>query len=577
LAAVLSTVLLIASLLLTASPVAAQGGDGQWYTVKPGDWIELIAVRFGLPERALIDANSLGNPNLIHPGQRLWVPARAGGTAPATPAVPSEPAAQPSGEGQWYVVKAGDWLELIAVRFGVNYRTLVNANSLANPNLIHIGQRIWVPGSSGEAAPAAPATPVPSAEAPSGSGEGQWYTVKRGEWLELIGARFGVSASTIALANSLSNPKLIHPGQKLWIPSSSGGTAPAAPESPAPAAPAPAPSGGMYAFGYGFQVDGYNGNMAGAAQATRDAGFGWVKVQVPWYIIEPDSKGVYSWGQVDEIVDRASGAGLRLMLSVVKAPGWARPGNTDWGVHGPPANPQDMADTMAALASRYKGRVHAIEVWNEQNLAYEWGNEPLDAGRYVELLCAVYRAVKAVDPNIAIISGGLTPTGVTAAGVSVDDLEYLRRMYAAGCRSCMDGLGAHPSGYNNPPDVRAGWSDPAEPSFKGHRSFYFQETMLSYRTVMNAYGDSRKLIWPTEFGWASSPSPVAGYEYAANVTESEQAAYLVKAFQLMRSWGFVGPAMVWNLNYNITAGGTELAQFGVQNRPAYAALRDMPK
>ena len=182
---------------------------------------------------------------------------------------------------------------------------------------------------------------------------------------------------------------------------------------------------------------------------------------------------------------------------------------------------------MAAIASRYRGKLHALEVWNEQNLAYEWGNEPLDARRYVELLCAVYRSVKAVEPSVAIVSGGLTPTGVTAAGISVDDLEYLRQMYAAGCRNRMDALGAHPSGYNNPPDVRSNYTDPAEPAFKGHRSFYFQETMLSYRAVMADFGDTSKRIWPTEFGWASSPNPNLGYEYAANVSEAEAGTILL--------------------------------------------------
>ena len=50
---------------------------------------------------------------------------------------------------------------------------------------------------------------------------------------------------------------------------------------------------------------------------------------------------------------------------------------------------------MAFLANRYKdgsefGRVHAWEVWNEQNTGGETGNN-VDAGAYVEVLKASYR------------------------------------------------------------------------------------------------------------------------------------------------------------------------------------------
>ena len=101
--------------------------------------------------------------------------------------------------------------------------------------------------------------------------------------------------------------------------------------------------------------------------------------------------------------------------------------------------------------------------------------------------------------------------------------------------------------------------------------------MERYRNVMVANGDSGKRIWPTEFGWASEGNPVPGYEYARDVTAEEQAQYLVQAYQMARSWGWVGPMFLWNLNFGITNPGTELAAFGIANRPAYSALANMPK
>ncbi|RME47559.1 MAG: hypothetical protein D6791_05565, partial [Chloroflexi bacterium] len=299
------------------------------------------------------------------------------------------------------------------------------------------------------------------------------------------------------------------------------------------------------------------------------------------------AKGQYNWGPLDAIVNTANARGVNVLFSVVKAPKWARPGNTDWSVEGPPANPQDFADFMAAMAARYKGRVRAYEIWNEQNLGREWGNEPIDAGRYVQLLAAAYKAIKAQDPSAYVISGAPTPTGVNNA-FAMDDALYLEKMYQAGLARYCDGIGVHPSGYNNPPDATASsWNDPTAPAFKGHRSFFFRDTLWTYYAIMRKYGDGGKRLWPTEFGWASTEGlgagPAEGYGYANDNSEAEQAQFLVQAMQLARSWGFVGPMFVWNLNFGPVSGPhDEKAAFGILRpdwspRPAYAALRDMPK
>jgi len=96
------------------------------------------------------------------------------------------------------------------------------------------------------------------------------------------------------------------------------------------------------------------------------------------------------------------------------------------------------------------------------------------------------------------------------------------------------------------------------------------------------YGDANKRIWPTEFGWASSPTPVVNYEYAADNTLEEQAQWTVRAYQMMKAWGWVGPAFLWNLNFKVVAPGSEQAQWGIVDEawnplPVYQALAAMPK
>jgi lysozyme len=44
------------------------------YIVQRGDWLTRIAQRFGITLGALMSANDIYNPNLIYPGQVLYIP-----------------------------------------------------------------------------------------------------------------------------------------------------------------------------------------------------------------------------------------------------------------------------------------------------------------------------------------------------------------------------------------------------------------------------------------------------------------------------------------------------------------------
>ena len=105
--------------------------------------------------------------------------------------------------------------------------------------------------------------------------------------------------------------------------------------------------------------------------------------------------------------------------------------------------------------------------------------------------------------------------------------------------------------------------------------------MEGYRNAMVANGDANKRLWPTEFGWAVSSTPETGYEYAADNTREEQAQWITEAYQQAKSWGWVGPMFLWNLNYAVTRPGTEQAAFGILTpegpTPAYQSYAGMPK
>ena len=171
---------------------------------------------------------------------------------------------------------------------------------------------------------------------------------------------------------------------------------------------------------------------------------------------------------------------------------------------------------MKVVAARYKGKVIGYHIWNEPNLQREVGKYVISA-RYAELLKAGYRGVKASDPTAVVISAALTPTGVNDPEVAVDDVIFLRRLYAYNggeLKGYFDVLGAHPGSNANPPDTLYP-DDPAPgPGWNDDTSFYFRR-VEQLRQVMLENGDAQKQMWLTEFGWASTPNPAPGYEYAS--------------------------------------------------------------
>lgn len=274
-------------------------------------------------------------------------------------------------------------------------------------------------------------------------------------------------------------------------------------------------------FGYGIAIQGVIPVMGDYNYTVRQVkdhlGLEWVKQQLRWTNVHPDPTSPADWSLYDPVVETANAMGLKVMLSIVDAPHWTRsylPPNVKAA---PPDDLALYAAFMGEIVDRYKGRIHAIEVWNEQNLNREWDTaEGLNPERYVEMLRLAYQAIKSRDPNIIVISGALSPTGVTMADPAnpnrllyMDDYLYLERMIAAGFLDYTDCVGAHHNGINMPPNVtwNEGFNDPTA-SFRGpfdnpHHSWSFKSTIWDYYTMVQRAGYNKPLCL-TEFGWASA-------------------------------------------------------------------------
>lgn len=361
----------------------------------------------------------------------------------------------------------------------------------------------------------------------------------------------------------------------------------------APQPPTPNPDVGM---GYGIQSNALVGDPAYTMRLVKERLLlGWVKQQLRWGDFSP-APGQMDWSGFDRVVEAANAQGVRVLLSIVTAPTWARSSTGGESVEGPPDDLNAYAQFVGEVIDRYPGKIHAIEVWNEQNIDAEWKTNPqaVSPERYVEMLRLAYQTIKSKDPNIVVISGALSPTGFFGGGCSAagcDDQPYLRRMTELGFLQYADCVGVHVNGFNLPPQYRhdGGFNDPTA-SFRGpfdnpHSSWSFRSTLEDYNTIIG----QQKQLCVTEFGWASyeglSQTALSSYEYGLDNTAQEQADWDVQAFQLMHDWGFVKLAILFNLDFaqkSPDGAADRTAPWSITDlngaeRPAYRAVRRMMK
>ena len=311
----------------------------------------------------------------------------------------------------------------------------------------------------------------------------------------------------------------------------------------------------------------YGLNIADLSKAylIRDLNLHWAKGYVNWETVEP-RRGKYRWADPDNTVAAFESQGLRILLRVHGTPAWARPPGTFLSY--PPEDMEDFGRFMEELARRYRGQVAAYEIWNEPNLNYEWGYLDPDPERYTQMLQTAFRAVKAVDPQALVVSGGLATTG-QGSPTAMGDLEFLDRMYAAGARGYFDALGSHPYPFGNPPDHRDTWGLSLERVVEQHR-------------IMLSHGDFDTPVWITELGWVLHTSWNLVEHEAIGVSELEQASYLTRAYEKIRmEWPWVRGLFIFNLDFSVVPWYTAsepMRWYAVLNpdrtpRPAYIGIR----
>ncbi len=202
-----------------SSMYASADGITVKHAVRKGETLSKIASRYKVSVQAIMKANSLKSAKRLAIGQRLVIPGASGRSVQYAAA--SEPA-----PGDGHVIRKGDTVSAIAMRYGVTAQELMRANNLSSPRKLVIGKKLVIPG---DKAVAANDKKPKSSPAPSSAGKpaplaasGASYAVQRGDTIYAISRRFGVSGSDLLAANSLSDPGKLRVGMKLAIPGKAG-------------------------------------------------------------------------------------------------------------------------------------------------------------------------------------------------------------------------------------------------------------------------------------------------------------------------------------------------------------------
>ncbi|MEU9171960.1 cellulase family glycosylhydrolase [Streptomyces sp. NPDC048420] len=313
-----------------------------------------------------------------------------------------------------------------------------------------------------------------------------------------------------------------------------------------------------------------------AMDDAEELGVGWLRVDLSWRNIQPDSSSQYLWERFDRVVDAAHAHGMEVLPTISYTPRWAAApdcGSTAQAC--PPASDAQFAEFSRQAVERYAPKgVHTWEIWNEPNILPFWKTGP-DAERYTDLLAATAPAMRSADPKAYLLFGGLAAVDTIPSKGYVSHKTFLSETARLGALKYVDAISYHPYTY------------PLLPSTKtatGTRYEDIDRTQDSLVATLTKYGKPKMPIWITETGaptWsqgkaADSPDAV-GTQYVTPRLQAEIATDTVPASAAIPSVD----VMFWFAYQDgerETATSRKAQHYGLEyydgtRKPAFEALR----
>lgn len=241
-----------------------------------------------------------------------------------------------------------------------------------------------------------------------------------------------------------------------------------------------------------------------------------VRVYIPWVYTQP-LPNQYNWAPIDDIMNAAKARNMGVLAMVNSTPVWAGTAGNFPGAKTP--DPVAYANFMTQVATRYGKTISAYEVWNEVNCVCFY--DPISPASYAQLLQAAYPAIKAADPTATVIAAGLGSV-FTVNGITMNPVDYVNAMYAAGAKGFFDALAFHP--YQETLKFSDGEGVPLSPLTQIQKIY----------DLMAANGDGALKIWITEYGVPTD-----------HVSEQTQADFIKNLIETWQTMSFGGPLFIY--------------------------------
>ena len=285
----------------------------------------------------------------------------------------------------------------------------------------------------------------------------------------------------------------------------------------------------------------------------------------------------YNWAWADAALCGTIKAGIQPIVTTWNAPGWATGGKL--GVKGvvwnskAPTNPQDYADFMSALATRYNGvtqipgqgtcNVKFYEIWNEPNLQiYLYpqysGKKVASSPKYVKMANLAVPAIKAANPRAVPITGVTGPKGKSDQS-GRGTLDWVKDLKKYGLKA-----GSQYSQHIYP----------AVPPLKKTTIFPAWDTLDEVVAEVNKLpGGKSKKIYITEASYTTAKTPYRKVAF----TLAQQATYMKDIFKVPFVKSPRVPVVIWfqyvdNVNW---PGGITFDAGG--QKPSYRSFQGLVK
>ena len=257
------------------------------------------------------------------------------------------------------------------------------------------------------------------------------------------------------------------------------------PGCPTTSAPVPATFFGMHVNKWGT----FN-------EWPSELGFGLVRLWdtgTRWSDLEP-APGTWDWRRMDYYVAAAAAAHEQVLYTLGMPPRWASsaPNDATNGADAPPASLSTWRAYVRAVATRYRGRIHDWEIWNEANESFYRGS----TRELVRLTQVARQELKAVDPANIVLSPNFTRAG----------LRKLSEFLADGGGRSIDAVSVH---------AYPGVTPEADAPF-----------FAAVRNIMHRSGIGGLPVWNTEGATGTPTSP-----------DAEAAGLLARAYLVEWLWG----------------------------------------